>query len=214
MSNRYSKDPSDPKAFTQKFDRFYTRTAKTYSWFIRLVPIWRNWIEKALPYLKGPRVLEVSFGTGHLITRAGMRFETYGMDLNKRFTLLVKDKLAEQAIPANIQQADVSHLPYRSGSFHSVVNTTALSGYPNAQTAMEEMIRVLAPGGRLIIIDINYPNDGNLIGTWITRGFMYGGDLIRDLHTLLDSFPVEWKDLEIGGFGSVHLYYAEKQLNL
>lgn len=41
-----------------------------------MTPSWRRWLRAALPNLKGPRALEVSFGTGHLLTRYAGRVDT------------------------------------------------------------------------------------------------------------------------------------------
>ena len=56
--------------------RFYSRPARLYDLFVGVTPSWRRWLRAALPNLKGPRVLEVSFGTGHLLTRYAGRVDT------------------------------------------------------------------------------------------------------------------------------------------
>ena len=64
---RYSTGPVDKQSFTAEFDRFYTRFARLYEILIKLFPVWRRWISYVLPHIRGPRVLEVSFGTGYLL---------------------------------------------------------------------------------------------------------------------------------------------------
>jgi hypothetical protein len=65
-------------------------------------------------------------------------------------------------------------------------------------------------GGRLILMDINYPNDGNWLGMKMGRFWILLGDLIRDMHSLFAQFGFELLDREIGGFGSVHMHLATK----
>ena len=101
-------------------------------------------------------------------------------------------------------------LPYRDASFDTVLNTMALSGYPDGMKAILEMKRVLKPGGRLVIVDINYPRDNSLLGSVATRFWMAVGDLIRDVDTMPSRAGLVYTDREIGGFGSVHLYVCEK----
>lgn len=47
----------------------------------------------ALPWIRGPRVLEASFGTGYLLTQCAGQFETYSVDLNQRLANIAKDNL-------------------------------------------------------------------------------------------------------------------------
>jgi hypothetical protein len=69
----YSNEPADRRAFTERFDRFYTRFAPAYDRLVKALPVWKTWLGRALPHLVGPRVLEVSFGTGYLMTRGSLR---------------------------------------------------------------------------------------------------------------------------------------------
>lgn len=81
-----------------------------------------------------------------------------------------------------------------------VVNTMAFTGYPDGAVASAELARVLTPGGRMVLIDINYPRNGNRIGTLlIDRFWKPFGDLIRDLPALLSDAGLEVRDDEIGG---------------
>ncbi|NIP97768.1 MAG: class I SAM-dependent methyltransferase, partial [Akkermansiaceae bacterium] len=43
------------------------------------------------------------------------------------------------------------------------------------------MRRVLKPGGRLVMVDVNFPRDGNWRGTLLAQGWKAAGDLIRDV---------------------------------
>lgn len=75
---------------------------------------------------------------------------------------------------------------------------------------MSEIRRVLVPGGRLVLIDVNYPNDGNRVGTWLAKSWTWAGDRINDLDRLLGESGFTYTDTEIGGWGSVHLNVATK----
>ncbi|NIQ37356.1 MAG: methyltransferase domain-containing protein [Proteobacteria bacterium] len=200
----------DRKRFTTEFDHAYTRYAGLYDLFVKVIPVWRNWIFQAISQIRGPRVLEVSFGTGYLLTRYAGRYETYGVDLNWKMVWFAKTNLDQKGVQARIQQGNVEHLPYREEIFDTVVNTMSFTGYPDGIVAMKEIHRVLKVGGRLVIIDINYPGDGNWLGMRLTRMWAFFGDIIRDMKTLLEQFGFEYTDEEIGGFGSVHLYVATK----
>lgn len=206
----YPPEPEDKKAFTQKIDHEYSRTARIYDTAVRLLPTYRRWIGSALPHIKGSRVLEVSFGTGYLLTQYADQYETYGIDYNWELIQTAEGNLHKAGIQTHLSQADAGNLPFPSGSFDTLVNTMAFSGYPDGRRAMAEMRRVLVEGGRLLIVDVNYPGDRDYMGMKLARFWASRGDILRDMGALFEEFGFEYTEEEVGGFGSVHLYIANK----
>jgi len=207
---RWSAEPVDPQSFTKDHDRVYTRFAGLYAAALRTLPVWKTWLARSLPYVVGPRVLEVSFGTGWLLARYADRVEAHGVDLNRRMVATAGDELRRTHRTAALAQANVEALPYADGCFDSLVNTRAFSGYPDGRRALAEMTRVLRPGGRLVLIDIGYPQDGNRLGTRIAELWKRSGDLLRDMGQLFSEARLDFTEAEIGGFGSVHLWCATR----
>lgn len=210
MNYKYSPEPEDPNKFTRRYDIFYTRFAVAYDRLVKILPVWRNWIAAAIPWIQGPRVLEVSFGTGHLLTQYAGQFETFGIDLNRRLSQIAKENLRRAGLKSFLQVANVERLPYVGGSFDTVLITMAFTAFPEGQLALAEISRVLRLGGRIVMVDINFPVDGNWIGTILTKGWKAGGDIVRNVPELFERFGYEHTDQEVGGFGSVHLYVATK----
>ena len=206
----YSAEPVDAEVFQDHFDRIYTRTARIYDITVKLLPFWKAWLRQAVPHIRGSRVLEVSFGTGYLLTQYAGRFETHGIDLNARLVSVALANLRRLGLTATLLRGNVEHLPYWDGYFDTVVNTMAFSGYPRGARAMAEMRRVLRPGGRLLLIDVNYPEDRNWVGVCMTRLWQRGGDIIRDMDSVLTAHGFEYEEREIGGFGSVHMYLCHR----
>ena len=85
-------------------DKFYTRTARLYDLGVKVLPVWKTWLKQTLPYIKGQRVLEVSFGTGYLLMQYANRFETHGVDLNARMVAVAKRNLKKSGMRATLQQ--------------------------------------------------------------------------------------------------------------
>jgi len=67
--------------------------------------------------------------------------------------------------------------------------------------------------GKLLIVDFDYPSNRNRFGYYLTKLMESAGDTIRDISKILQEFPFEYTEEEIGGFGSVHLYRARKLAN-
>ncbi len=208
--SRYSEEPEDKRAFTRRADRLYGRLARIYDIAVRRLPVWRRWLDCALPHIRGLRVLALSFGTGYLLSRYADRYETFGADLNAAMVEVARQNLARTGGTAHLLQANVEALPYRAESFDTVVNTMAFSGYPDAAAALAEIRRVLKPGGRLVLIDVDYPANRNPAGTLLASLWKATGDVIRPLEATLQDAGFDVTAEEIGGFGSVHLCVAQK----
>ena len=207
---QYSSEPADKAAFTERADRQYSRWAGLYDLAVRILPFWRRWLDQALPHLQGPRLLEISFGTGYLLSRCAGRYECHGIDYNREMVATAQRNLQRAGLAADLKRGNVEALPYTDSSFDSVLITMAFTAYPDADRALTEIRRVLLPGGRLVLIDVNFPADGNRLGTWLARRWQAGGDIIRDLPAILRRFGFRVEDREIGGCGSIHLTLAEK----
>ncbi len=207
----YSNEPEDREEFTKKFDKVYAAFAKAYDVFAKVFPPWKRWLTTVIPYIEGPRVLEVSFGTGYLLAQYANRFETFGLDYNEALIDVTRKNLQEKTCSAHLVRGVVEALPYPDECFDTIVNTMAFTAYPDSAKALSELYRVLKPGGKFLLVDINYPANGNWLGVKTVKMWMVIGDLVRDVNVLLRQFHFHYTDLEIGGFGSVHLYVAEKE---
>lgn len=206
----YSKEPENSLEYTNKLDDAYSKFAKVYDVAVKLLPVWKTWIKTVIPYIEGRRVLEVSFGTGYLLMQYADKYETYGIDYNSKMVETAKKNLARKNIKAKLQQANVEQLPFPDNYFDTIINTMAFSGYPNGKKAMSEFYRVLKDGGKLLIVDFDYPTNRNRFGYGLTKLMESAGDTIRDISKLVEEFPFEYTEKEIGGFGGVHLYLAQK----
>ncbi len=209
----YSDEPENPIEYTKSLDQEYSRFAELYDIAVKLLPVWRTWIETVIPHIEGKRVLEVSFGTGYLLSHYAGDYQAYGIDFNDSMIEIAKKNLSQKAVEATLQKAHVERLPFPENYFDTIVNTMAFSGYPNGSRAMSEFNRVLKVGGRLLIVDFDYPSNRNLFGYCLTRMMEVAGDTIRDIPKILQEFSFEHTEEEIGGFGAVHFYSARKLAN-
>lgn len=208
---RFSTEPEDAARFTREWDRTYTKFAHSYDLVVGSLPVWKTWIRCALPHIVGPRVLEISFGTGYLISQYANEFETHGLDYNWKLVTIARHNLARARQRAELVQGNVEAMPYPDDIFDCVVNTMAFSGYPNGLRALAEMKRVLRIGGKLVLIDIGFPPDRNWLGTSVAKLWQRAGDIVRDMATLFSDCGLDFSDESIGAWGSVRLYVATKR---
>jgi ubiquinone/menaquinone biosynthesis C-methylase UbiE len=62
-------------------------------------------------------------------------------------------KATERGVSVRFEEADAERLPFTSGCFDLVISRHVLWTLPHPQAAVEEWIRVLRPGGRLVVVD-------------------------------------------------------------
>lgn len=207
---RYREKPDDDLAYTKKMDKIYSRFAGAYDGFMVVFPLWKKWLRSVLPYLKGERLLEVSFGPAYLLGQYPKSFRLDGLDFNRTMVERAKEKMGRKNRAVRLIEANVEAMPYEDESFDTIVNTMAFSGYPNGQKALSEMLRVLKKDGVLLILDYDYPLDRNIFGVGLVRFIEACGDIIKDICGLLQSNNCSFVRKTISGFGSIQLFIISK----
>lgn len=170
-------------------DLLYERLAPAYAamdWLT--LGAWWRLVRRALVFVPpGGRVLEVAFGPGKLLAQLSLIAEqAYGVDMAWGMCRVARGRLHEAGLPACIARGSVYHLPYPDETFDTVASTFAFSGFRNGQRAMQELARVTAPGGRLVLVDIGLPADGNRLGQALARLWQRTGDFLYDQPAMMD----------------------------
>ena len=101
-------------------------------------------------------LLDVGCGAGVLLARARSARYVAGLDASQIQIGLARRRLADRlrAGTAELVVADARKLPWSEGRFSAAVCVNALQFVPDPERALRELVRVLHPGGRaLVIID-------------------------------------------------------------
>ena len=142
---------------------------------------------------------------------ASNNYEIYGIDYNDKMLKITENKIKKLNITAKLSQGNVEKLPFPDDTFDTVINTMAFTGYPDGDKAMIELKRVLKRGGKLLLVDFDYPKNRNRFGYMIVKLWEKFGDVIKDINLLLTKYDFEYEDIPVGGFSSVHLFIAIKK---
>ena len=162
---------------------------------------------QALRYLPpaGSRVLEIGFGSGKLHLELAERYDLAGLDLACGMARLTQRRLAARGVKSSLCVGSVYALPWPNGHFDAVLSTFAFSAFPDAGRALDEMVRVTGPGGKVVVVDAGEASNGNLVAHLLARTWAALGDYIRDEVSLMKARGLEVEREEYGPWGCVHV---------
>lgn len=110
-------------------------------------------IARALP--PGARVLEVAPGPGYLaieLARRGLRVSA--VDISRAFVRMVGDHARAAGVEVDVRHGNASELPHADASFDYIVCRAAFKNFADPLGALNEMHRVLVPGGTASVFDL------------------------------------------------------------
>jgi len=162
--------------------RFFAFWSRFYEATPILAPLLRRQQDLAIERLAarpGDRVLDLSCGPGRGLERlAASGARPVGLD----FSDGMLDHAARRG-PA--VRGDALRLPFRDRAFAGLLCTNAFHHYPEPVHALAEMRRVLAPGGRAVLVDPS-------LDSWLARLTIYGGEALAFGMSVHLHAPADW----------------------
>jgi demethylmenaquinone methyltransferase/2-methoxy-6-polyprenyl-1,4-benzoquinol methylase len=112
---------------------------------------WRRSTVDALALPEDARILDLACGTGDL-SRAALRlgYRVVGADLSAGM-------LAANGAATPLVEADGSRMPFAAAAFDGLVCGYALRNFTDLAATLAECARVLRPGGRLAVLEVDAP---------------------------------------------------------
>jgi len=183
---------------------------------------------------KAPRrILDVATGTGDvalLLKRARPEAEVVGGDFTPQMLELARAKAARAGVDVRFLEADALALPFADASFDAITAAFGFRNFADYERGLAEFQRVLAPGGRAVILEFPPPPKGllgrayrfyfNGVLPWIGGVISGRPEAYRYLPSSVERFPeperlaemmraagfaeVRWR-LLTGGIAAVHV---------
>lgn len=126
--------------------------------------LWRRRAVTVLCPRPGGRYLDVGCGTGDMgieILRRCRTARVTGLDPAERMIDVARAKTAAAGLGGSVtfRTGDAVDLPFEDGEFAGIVTAFCIRNVPDRLGAMREMHRVLAPGGRAVILELTVPSN-------------------------------------------------------
>jgi len=112
-------------------------------------------ISKEIP--QGSAVLEVAPGPGYFcieLAKLGS-YAITGMDLSRTFVKMAAEKAEQAGVRVEFKEGSASNMPFPKNSFDFLLCRAAFKNFADPVGALQEMCRVLRPGGRALLIDLS-----------------------------------------------------------
>ena len=129
----------------------------------------RSWRRRALREIVDARraqsILDIACGTGDFSLAIAGRMHpdsrVTGLDLSEGMLAVMRDKVARAGLEGRIscEQGDSEAMRFADASFDVVTIAFGIRKFAHREAALREILRVLKPGGRLVILELSVPEN-------------------------------------------------------
>ena len=125
--------------------------------------LWKRFTIELSGARPGQTILDIAGGTGDLTARfariVGPEGQVVLADINDSMLKVGRDRLLDRGIAGNVVpvQADAQYLPFPDNTFDCITIAFGLRNVTDKDLALRSMLRVLKPGGRLLVLEFSKP---------------------------------------------------------
>jgi len=149
---------------------------------------WRREMVKAMRLASDGTALDVATGTGDValaILKIHPESKVVGVDITEGMLDIARRKARAAGVSdrADLRVGDVAALDFEDNSFDAVSCAFGMRNFADRAVALENIIRVLKPGGRLAVIEPSLPTRGifaTVFGIYFRKVLPRVGALISD----------------------------------
>lgn len=156
-----------PESKKQQVAEMFNQIAFRYDFLNRFLSggvdvIWRKKAISQLKEIRPQRVLDVATGTGDvaLMTHRLLKPQKIvGIDISKGMLELGRQKIQKQGLSGAIelQEGDSETINFPDNSFDAVTVAFGVRNFEDLRKGLQEMLRVLKPGGKLVVLEFSKP---------------------------------------------------------
>jgi ubiquinone/menaquinone biosynthesis C-methylase UbiE len=153
-------------------------TEKTKARYDRIAPIYdvmeaaierlafRRWRRRLWAHVDGGRILEVGVGTGRNFAYHPRAARVTAVDISERMLERAGERTEDSRADVGLALMDAERLGFPDGAFDAAVATFVFCSVPDPVQGLEEVNRVVKPGGRVVLLEhvrVNAPVIGPLM---------------------------------------------------
>ncbi|MEM8548301.1 MAG: bifunctional demethylmenaquinone methyltransferase/2-methoxy-6-polyprenyl-1,4-benzoquinol methylase UbiE [Pseudomonadota bacterium] len=127
--------------------------------------LWKKFTLEKAGVGAGQQVLDLAGGTGDLAIAFARQVGEEGhvvlADINREMLLQGRDRVIDAGIVGNLSlaQVDAETLPFADNTFDCITIAFGLRNVTRKEQALQSMLRVLKPGGRLLVLEFSKPDE-------------------------------------------------------
>ncbi|MDO3387855.1 bifunctional demethylmenaquinone methyltransferase/2-methoxy-6-polyprenyl-1,4-benzoquinol methylase UbiE [Gilvimarinus sp. SDUM040013] len=139
--------------------------------------LWKRLTIEKAAVRPGHKVLDIAGGTGDLSYQFARQVGKDGLvilaDINDSMLKVGRDKLLDKGVVGNLDvaQADAQFLPFADNTFDRITIAFGLRNVTDKDVALASMLRVLKPGGKLLVLEFSKPTNAMLEKVYDTYSF-------------------------------------------
>jgi demethylmenaquinone methyltransferase/2-methoxy-6-polyprenyl-1,4-benzoquinol methylase len=122
---------------------------------------WRNATARRARSFRSKRILDLAAGTGDMamaLSRSWPESHVCAVDFTFPMLAVAKPKLAKENLTnVSLTCGDALSLPFPANTFDTATMAFGIRNIPDKVQALKEILRVLNPGGRLLILELTFP---------------------------------------------------------
>ena len=151
----------------EQVTNMFDNIAKSYDLLNRVLTLGidQNWRKKAIRSLVAddPKlILDVATGTGDnaiMISKELQTEKIIGLDISKEMLEIGQKKIDKRGLSEliKLEQGDSENLRFESNTFDAVTVAFGVRNFENLELGLEEIFRVLKPGGKAVILEFSKP---------------------------------------------------------
>lgn len=167
---------SDEGGKKEQVGEMFDRIAGKYDFMNRFLSLGIDvsWRKKAIRELlkdKPQHILDVATGTGDMAIRAAKILRPQkitGIDISEGMLEIGRKKVKMAALPTQIEllRGDSETIKFNDNSFDAVMVAFGVRNFENLQQGLREILRVMKPGARLVILEFSNPKAGIVKGVY------------------------------------------------